>query len=310
MTEVHRMAPRTRRVVLIVLATMAALAAGCATANGLREAQDAFSRAAIAETRARAALEPKMLIDAVKPGASVDGPLARGQPIDVPADPAVELAVARAGYAATVRAISAIEGERQLKADKLLGTALTLKALAQWRLGLYAEAVRTAERADREAGDQLFPRDRALVVALPGLIRNDEAFRKIYRDWPAEQRAGVFQEVLRLLDTSHAVLQAARATAAAADATHPVLVYLIQSQLATYQNRRDAYQYLQPATPATSRRAPAEARKQAQADYCALKTLFVALGRTATDPALVNWAQWLVLTDATDGPPAVPCPPD
>jgi len=296
------MTRRFRIVRLAVFVALVAVTTGCASINGLRDAQDAFNQAATAETRAKESLTPSAFLGAVKPGTDADGRGVGGKATD----PVGEVVRARAGYAATIAAITKIENDSKelgaLKQDKLLGVALTLKALAQWRLGLYEDAKATAEKAEQQAGDQLFPRDAALVKALPGLIRNDEAFRKIYREWPNDQRAQVFTEVIRLLDNAHASLNDARALAVTSDKNHPVLIYLIQAQLAGYQNRRDAYTRLGGKEPST------EEKKTAQGDYCALKGLLEALKPPGAVDTLADWRQQLVLTEPQPGRPAdVPC---
>jgi len=62
-----------------------------------------------------------------------------------------------------------------LQTDKLLGSAYTLKALTEWRLGEYDAAVKTSSVVTDE-NINLFPRDRALITALRGLIKNDQGF--------------------------------------------------------------------------------------------------------------------------------------
>lgn len=76
----------------------------------------------------------------------------------------------------------------RLEEDGLRGNALTLRALAQWRLGLYDKARATADEGRRTAGRQIHPRDAALLAALPGLIKNDQAYQKIL-PVPAEREA-------------------------------------------------------------------------------------------------------------------------
>jgi hypothetical protein len=291
---------------LISIAALLALAPGCATVN-LRDAQDAFNQAAADETRLRQALDPATFLSQVTPdGAKVDGRL-NGR---ISADPVTELARVQAGYAAAVNIISRLEADirerGRLRQDKLLGVALTLKALAQWRLALYPEAAATAERAEKEAGDQIFPRDRALLKALPGLVRNDEAFRKIYRGWPENQRAAVFTEVLELLGNSHKILGEARQLVTTDDPRHPVLIYLIQAQLATYQNRRDAYAHLG----STDKLTPEADRKSAQVDYCALEALLkdLKVDESQRDAALTRWDGLNLKQSRPSGLPAVPCP--
>lgn len=65
---------------------------------------------------------------------------------------------------------------KELRDDDLLGTAYTLKALAEWRIARYDDAANTVATVESDKGIRLFPRDRAMVQALNGLIKNDQAF--------------------------------------------------------------------------------------------------------------------------------------
>jgi hypothetical protein len=119
--------------------------------------------------------------------------------------------------------------QRQLQADGLWGTALTLKALTQWRLGMFDKALATAGEAGQNAGAQMYPRDRALIAALPGLIKTDQAYNKILASAPL-----VDVEALLIRENGAVVnVQSARNLVGK---DHPVQVYLIQAQLAAYRN--------------------------------------------------------------------------
>src|SRR5258707_1246385 len=113
---------------------------GCVNINRLREAQDAFNQSAAAENSVR--LEAN------------------------PADTAATLTSVRAGYASALLSLSKLEPKDQhsLQQDGLWGTALTLKALCQWRLGQYSQAMATAAEAQNNATNQLYPRDRAMLA--------------------------------------------------------------------------------------------------------------------------------------------------
>jgi hypothetical protein len=65
--------------------------------------------------------------------------------------------------------------KKDLQDDNLLGTAYTLKALGEWRIGKYDDAVNTVATVSADSKIKLFPRDRALMNALHGLIKNDQA---------------------------------------------------------------------------------------------------------------------------------------
>lgn len=104
--------------------------------------------------------------------------------------------------------------------------------------------------AIRQYADQLFPRDAAVLQALPGLIKIDLAYQKITTMHPGdqEQNRALLENFVqpRLVgltetDTNNAVsiLKQARRKAGK---DHPVNVYLIQSQLAAFRNYQVAYQ--------------------------------------------------------------------
>ena len=189
----------------LYLALVAVLAAGCVSVNRLREAQDAFNQAATAENAVQFENDP--------------------------ANTAANLASVRAGYASALLSLGKLEpkDERTLQQDGLWGTALTLKSLCQWRLGQYSQALASAVEAQGNATNQVYPRDRALLVALPGLIKTDQAYTKIFSNAPLAE----VEELLTGPNGAIANIQNARANT---DKDHPVQIYLIQAQLAAYRN--------------------------------------------------------------------------
>ena len=141
---------------MLMLAVL--ILAGCSHVNYLREAQDAFNQAAGADNLYRYGdLKPEDLNDA---------------------GPATAALTASAGYAAAIASIEALRGDTEakgkLEADGLYGYALALQGLAYWRLGKW----KPAEAASREAvaTGHLGERDLALMNAMPGLIKNDQAY--------------------------------------------------------------------------------------------------------------------------------------
>jgi hypothetical protein len=188
------------------LSLFAILAIGCANVNRLHEAQTAFNQAAAAENTLR---------------------------FDTKASDAVaSLGAVRGGYASALISLDQLENSKaqtQLRKDGLWGTALTLKALSQWRLGQVEKALTTALLASQSAGDQLYPRDRAVITALPGLIKTDQAYAKIFSNAPLSEVKAL------LVDDNGAVANIERARLQT-DKDHPVQVYLIQAQLAAYRN--------------------------------------------------------------------------
>ena len=172
--------------------------AGCAEVNRLREAQDAFSRAAELENRAR--------FEYRSDAGGFTG--------------AAETTAARAGYGAALLELEQLSGDSRakasLQADGLWGTALALRALCEWRLGLHDRALASAEEA-AAAGDPLGPRDRTMMAALPGLVMTDQLFAKLDRKRRGLP-AGEWEAAKSLGARAMEVLEAARKDT---DAEHP-----------------------------------------------------------------------------------------
>lgn len=192
-----------------------AVAVGCADVNRLRGAQEAFSRAAEIENRAR-------LSESVSGG--FEG--------------AADATSARAGYGAALLELEAIDsrGKASLEADHLWGTALALRALCEWRLGLHDRALASASEAAK-TGESLGPRDRAMMAALPGLVMADQLFAKVDRKRRG-QAAGDWEAVRALGAKSMDILESARKET---DTEHPLRNYLYQAQLAAWRNLRQAH---------------------------------------------------------------------
>ncbi len=197
---------------------------GCAEINHLREAQDAFNQAAHGENSLR--FNP------------------------VPNSEAASLsAAARTGYASVLVSLDRLDPQeiRRLKGDKLWGNVLALKALAQWRLRLYPQAKKTASAALELPGDELHPRDRTLMTALPALIRIDQAhhfisLRKLKEN--EEMSKNDFDINIRTpLLNAATILDEARKLVAPDE---PVQIYLIQAQLAAYRNLKIGYRKFAP----------------------------------------------------------------
>lgn len=198
-----------------------ALIAGCASTNQLREAQDSFNQAATTENSLR---------------------------FDAKASDAVAgLLSVRSGYASALISLEKLENSKdkaQLKSDGLWGAALTLKALTQWRLGQFDKAIATAALAKQDAGQQIYPRDLAVISALPGLVKTDQAYEKIL-----QARAGratpeaeaLLREVRDLLTGPNGAVANIQEARQLVDKLHPVHIYLIQAQLAAFHNLQEAY---------------------------------------------------------------------
>ncbi len=135
------------------LLTLLAALSGCLShINDLREAQNHFNTAAMLENQLR--LDP-MAGDALAISSQ-----------------------ANVSYQLSLRMLTdLIAGSSQrLQQENLLGTAYTLKALAEWRLGQYDQAIATAELVKGNKEIKLYPRDQVLMNSLNGMIKNDQAF--------------------------------------------------------------------------------------------------------------------------------------
>jgi hypothetical protein len=185
----------TRRAlpVLLVLLCLAAC-----SARTLRDAQDAFSDAAAIENRAFGIDNPGALLDQ---------------------------SAAAAGYRVALDLVTTeIErNETSLRADDLLGSALVLKAMCEWRLAalagtdpkaLDATLLRIRDDADLTLGE----RDAAMVAALPGL-----------RDLDRGRGASTYADADRFFGSAFQTIDRA---VDVAPPRHPVVIYLRLAQLA------------------------------------------------------------------------------
>ena len=172
---------RIRRSVWPMLLGVALLAGGCVShIETLRQAEQGFSRAAEMENRERYG-------DARSAGA-------------------VESYTS--AYRISAKSLEKLiaEHSKELANDNLLCTAYTLHALALWRLADREGAIRQAKAAlagacaAPGAADQRAetPRDHALLVALPGLARIDEASELLAKSAgaaPPEERIKTFRRI-------------------------------------------------------------------------------------------------------------------
>ena len=213
---------RVRTVFVIGITVIGLLLTGCAGVNYLRDAQSAFSEAARLENQLRTSATTTIEAN----------------------DLLLESEI-RAGYASAIASIAKLDSGQiaSLKSDKLWGVVLTIKALSYWRLGEYDEMEKIAEQA-QGIEDQIYPRDRALLMALPGLRRVDEAHAIIAADIGGKDRAEEtkikeerLKTVERLVKNANAILNEARQSVSE---EHSVRSYLLQSELGGYKNLLDA----------------------------------------------------------------------
>jgi hypothetical protein len=268
-----RIEPR-RRYAVLALVVLAALAVGCASVNHLREAQEAFNEAVTLETTLR--------FDAALAEGPTQAQLAQNTTV-------------QNGYASALLSLDRLESRDvdRLKRDGLWGNVLALKALAQWRLGLTDDAQSTARELQQAGAGPVHPRDRALLLALPGLIRTDEAFAALQRV-PAEpspaQRAATLRNVQLLVADAGEAIDRGRG---AVDPAHPVHVYLIQARLAALRNLQVAHERL---GEGDARALPPERRAEVQHQLKELKCHAERLG--ATPEIVTYWAGRFTLAPA------------
>lgn len=223
---------------LLLLGALLLGLSGCQGVNRLREAQDSFTAAAEIENRQQ--------LQSFLGDAAVLADPAQG------AERALsDLSLARSGYSAALLSLQKLSERDQarLRDDHLLGTAMTLQALAEWRLGNHEAALKTARAAQETLAEQIFPRDAAILIALKGLIKIDLAFERIAAmstDLPAATNL----ETLAFVQGRLVGPASGSETTAIDDLTaarnrvgshHPLNVYLIQAQLAAYRNYQTAY---------------------------------------------------------------------
>ena len=196
---------RAAATVLLTLAAAFSLAAcGVSHIQTLREAEQTFSRAAEMDNRER--LEGS--------GAMA---LAGG---------------AASGYRLAARMVSdlVVEKGSELKQDNLLCTAYLIEAMSLWRLGEDAAAAEAAKQgeacAPAGAAQAAVPRDRALLHAVPGLIRIDQA-DALARNGTASDKE--FERGKTEIDKALDILKKAEDMVAP---DHPVKGYLLISELA------------------------------------------------------------------------------
>lgn len=217
-------------------------ATACQSTNHLREAQDAFNNAATRDNQTQLANFRLSSNPGIPNGEWNQSP---GLKLD---NSVVGMASSRAGYAAALLSLEHLSSKdvAQLKEDKLWGTALTLKALAQWRLGKFDDALNTVHEAEKSADGQIYPRDAALLTALPGLIEIDYAYTQLpgFKANPTNATA-VLETWRRRLVAPQVIPPSAvdqlRQARDQANDQGELAVYLTLSQLAAFRNFSDYY---------------------------------------------------------------------
>ncbi len=155
------------------------------------------------------------------------------------------------GYQASLAILESIDssGEKTLADRGLLADKLTLQALCLWRLGKDQEFEGVIHRAETAAGREPADaaersRDSYILQALPGLLMNDQAHRRIpvslAQPTPNQTTLQELEQLLVGRDES-ALHYIQPAREAAERNGHPVQDYLVTCELAAYKNLQRAH---------------------------------------------------------------------
>ena len=183
-----------------------ALFTSCVTVNKIADAQDYFNKAAEAENSTK--------FSGSASGAEL-----------------VQINNIRTNYALAYKFVNdALSTDKSgLASDKLLGTAYSIKAICEWKLADFTNAVNSSKLAlDSLKSETNAPgRDMAVMTALPGLIKIDQAYAKIMAGTSS------YSDLVKLLDSAMDDLENASGVV---DKKHPVQVYLAMSKLTALRN--------------------------------------------------------------------------
>jgi hypothetical protein len=271
---------RTIAAISFSLAVILQLAAcGVSHIQTLREAEQTFSRAAELDNRER--------LDATAAAAVAGG--------------------AASGY----RVAEKLAGEliagnsNELRQDNLLCTAYLIEALSLWRLGEQDAAVRVAEQGKdcaQAASRDAVPRDRALLYAVPGLVRIDQANALALNATASEEEFDRAKtEIVRALT----ILEEAEAMISP---DHPVRGYLMYSRLAALRGWQVAITREKLADPRRGQELVAF-NEQAKKTWLAYRYFTKCQLDREGDPSVEKWRVLLGL-EAPRQPVACDQPPD
>lgn len=155
--EIHYSISRIGRAIAASVLCLTVVA--CGEINHLRDAQASFSDSA--------QLENELALSA------------RTFDSDASKNAALTASVA-VGYLSALDSIDKLseKDKQKLVDDKLWGNVLVMKALANWKLGRYADAINDSDAASK-LQDQLGTRDRIVAEVLPSLVENDEQLERM-----------------------------------------------------------------------------------------------------------------------------------
>ncbi len=257
----------------IALAAVLLLGSGCGIKHisAVREAEEAFNRAAELENRQRLENDPVAA---------------------VLMDPA-------AGYRVAAEMMDRViqQKSNDLKRDHLLCTARILQAMSLWRLGDHGRANDIAVHESNNgtcAGslEAVPPRERALFRALPGLIRVDQANALVTNNTKSldeyKDARQLIKDAIQNLDAAIAFLSH----------DHPARAYLLMSKLAALRVWRVSIEReeLETKDPEMEKTDRETIRNLAQSTFNAYKEFLVKIvGRAEDDSTIKYWKDILGL---------------
>lgn len=197
------------RFIVAILVLPSFFLAGCASLIKYSKAQDHFNAAVEADMAQRFVPTPDINTKTV----------------------AVASSQAKGNYALTLKLIrEVIDRDKEgLQKDGLYGNALTIKAISEWKTGNYDDACKTAKSALQVAKKgQLFPRDHALMVALPGLIKTDQAFFHTMN----KDSKKTYEQIKKLIYGNYGAKKDFEDALALVGDKHPIRIYVMMSELA------------------------------------------------------------------------------
>jgi len=145
---------------------------GCGGAKALRNAQDAFNKAAAIDTQ-----QVFKERQHIQPDAELDKVLDTEKP-EIYYRAALDY----------LESINDLADKQSLQNDGLWSTKLMLEALCHWKLGHYDEARAIANKGVKLATEIAEPRDKVVLTILPALIKIDQAEAQTEGEKPDESK--------------------------------------------------------------------------------------------------------------------------
>lgn len=210
----------------LLSAVVAVMMSSCATSSYLgqfKAAQDAFNSAAEIENRAMA--DPELAFTQSAEGSYKTARL---------------YAMYAMGDSPENREFK--HDKTDLAKDGLLLTAYTIRALSEWKLGMYSEALKTSNACRLSFGndpDVKNQRDYIVMQVMDALVYNDSIYaytNSIDKNLAKEEPNSVEKEYLALLKTGLDIVKEQRDIL---PADHPMQTYLCITQLTIAKNWKD-----------------------------------------------------------------------